>query len=174
MYFALDLGFLQSKWGSFKTLETPQSVPLYYETECWQPKYCLPTFINWKWIQYSHMAAAGWFVLRNSNIWLILLMALIPRLSMSKTWYFTYDIFLGLYHNIEISNSTLKATSHKCVWVTLFISLSLSAQHVEVIKKDFGPMRCDELMTLHTNIIWSQSATDLHYMGFHTNPSPDG
>lgn len=35
-------------------------------------------------------------------------------------------------------------------------------------------MRCDELMTLHTNIVWSQSATQLHYMGLYTNPSPDG
>ena len=29
-------------------------------------------------------------------------------------------------------------------------------------------MRCDELMTPQINIIWSQSATELHYMGPHT------
>lgn len=35
-------------------------------------------------------------------------------------------------------------------------------------------MRRDELMTLHANIAGTQSATELHNTGLHTNPAPDG
>lgn len=55
-----------------------------------------------------------------------------------------------------------------------YLFISLLSSLVKVIKKDISLMRCDELVTLHTNIVWSQSARELHNMGLHTNPTPDG